>query len=140
MEYLGLRISADGISPLQNKVEAIQSWEPPTTTYHLRSFLGAVGYYRKFIHGFSRIAHPLTELTKDNPTRVDETASNVTNAKFGRKVKTQSFNSNEWTAECQTAFDTLKTALLTAPVLQLPDNTRPFEIMTEVTLFFLWLR
>ena len=135
VEYLGLRISTNGISPLQNKVQAIQSWEPPTTTYHLRSFLGAVGFYRKFIHGFSRIAHPLTELTKDNPTRVAEVASNVTNAKFGRRVKTQSFNSNEWTAECQTAFETLKTALLTAPVLRLPDNTRRFEIMTDASKY-----
>jgi hypothetical protein len=107
VEYLGLRISRDGISPLQNKVEAIQSWEPPTTTYHLRSFLGAVGYYRKFIHGFSRIAHPLTELTKDDPSRITADASNVTNAKFGRRVKTQSFKSGEWTAACQSAFETL---------------------------------
>ena len=52
-------VSADGIYVYPQKVEAVASWEQPTTMTEVRSFLGLVGYYRRFIEGFSKIARPL---------------------------------------------------------------------------------
>ena len=46
------------------KVEAILNWKPPTSVTEIRSFLGLAGYYRKFVEGFSKIAAPLTRLTR----------------------------------------------------------------------------
>ena len=74
-----------------------------------RSFLGAVGFYRRFIPNFSEIAAPLTDLTKDN-------------YKF------------KWTNKHHTAFITLKEALLTAPVLRLPDFGLTFIVVTDASL------
>ena len=48
----------------QQKVEAILNWKPPMSVTEIRSFLGLAGYYRKFVEGFSKIAAPLTRLTR----------------------------------------------------------------------------
>ena len=133
IKYLGLNISNDGVTPFEDKVEIVKNWERPVSLYHLRSFLGAVGYYRKFIFNFAKIARPLTDLTKDNPNREKFVADNVTMTKFGRKMRTQRIGPEEWTRECQVAFDSLKQALCSHPVLQLPDPTKPYEIMTDAS-------
>ena len=57
-------VSADGISVDPQKIEAILDWKPPTNVTEVRSFLGLAGYYRKFVEGFSKIATPLTKLTR----------------------------------------------------------------------------
>ena len=62
--FLGHIVSAEGISVDPQKVEAILNWKPPTSVTEIRSFLGLAGYYRKFVEGFSKIATPLTRLTK----------------------------------------------------------------------------
>ena len=62
--FLGHVVSAEGISIDPQKIEAIVDWRPPTNIIEVRSFLGLVGYYRKFVEGFSRIATPLTKLTR----------------------------------------------------------------------------
>lgn len=62
IEYLGHFISAAGVSTDPNKVKAIEQWPTPTTQKQLRSFLGLANYYRRFIKGYSIIAHPLTNL------------------------------------------------------------------------------
>ena len=62
--FLGHVISAEGISVDPHKIEAIVNWKPPTNVSEVRSFLGLVGYYRKFVEGFSKIATPLTNLLK----------------------------------------------------------------------------
>ena len=64
VELLGHTVSTEGISPLPKKVEVIAQWLPPTTITQLQSFLGAVGYYRKFILNFASIAKPLFRLLK----------------------------------------------------------------------------
>ena len=62
--FLGHIVSAEGVSVDPQKVEAILDWKPPTSATEIRSFLGLAGYYRKFVEGFSRIAAPLTKLTR----------------------------------------------------------------------------
>ena len=57
-------VSAEGISIDPHKIEAIVDWRPPTNIIEVRSFLGLAGYYRKFVEGFSKIANPLTKLTR----------------------------------------------------------------------------
>ena len=63
IQYLGHILSATGIRPLPSKTHAIQHMQPPTTPKQVRAFLGLVGYYRKFIKGFAKIAKPLMMLT-----------------------------------------------------------------------------
>jgi len=99
VSYLGHVITAHGVAMDQDKVEAVPSWPQPHSPRGLRGFLGLAGYYRRFIQNYRTIAAPLTALLRK--------------AAF------------VWSPEATEAFETLKTALSTAPVLQLPnfDNT-----------------
>jgi len=63
IKLLGHRISAEGMIPDPNKVTAIEALEQPTTISKLRGFLGAVGFFRKYIQGFGQIAKPLNNMT-----------------------------------------------------------------------------
>ena len=91
-------------------MHAIQEWEPPTKVHELRSFLGLVNYYRRFIKGYSARAAPLTDLLKKNKAW-------------------------EWTTKCQEAFEDLKKAICEEPVLNLPDHTKPYELHTDASDF-----
>lgn len=104
--FLGHIISAEGIATDPEKTRLIAEWPAPTNLKLLRGFLGLAGYYRKFVEGFSRKAAPLNNLLKKN----------------------RSFN---WTSECQTAFEELKLALTTPPVLALPDEHGTFILDTD---------
>ena len=90
--FLGHVISKDGIMMDPNKIEVVVSWDRPTNVSEVRSFLGITGYCRRFLEGFSRIATPLTQLTREN-------------VKF------------ECKEECEKSFQELKQRLVTAPVL-----------------------
>jgi hypothetical protein len=90
------------------KLAGIRDWPSPTTVKQTRSFLGFGNYYRRFISRFAEIARPLHELTK----------------------KDKIWN---WTNECQTAFETLKERFSTAPVLTMPDTTKPFILETDAS-------
>jgi hypothetical protein len=62
--FLGHIISKGGISVDQSKVQDVLSWKAPTSVGDIRSFLGLVGYYQRFIEGFLKISKPMTELLK----------------------------------------------------------------------------
>ena len=64
MRFLGHEVSASGVSVDPKKVEAIICWERSKSVFEIRSFLGLTGYYRRFIEDFSRLAAPMTRLTR----------------------------------------------------------------------------
>ena len=113
VEYLGFDVGAYGIKPSLSKVQAVADWPVPTSVKDVRSFLGLASFYRKFIQFFSEIAAPLTDLTK--------------------KGRAEIWSSEVWGAKEEEAFRRLKTAMLTAPVLQLPDFDREFVVTTDAS-------
>ena len=104
--YLGHIVSAQGVEVDARKVEAIQKMKAPTSLTGLRSFLGAVGYYRRFISRFSATAAPLNWLLKSTSVW-------------------------SWNTAQEDAFQKLKAALLKAPVLIYPDWSNPFIVETD---------
>jgi hypothetical protein len=105
---LGHMISKRGIEVDKAKVEVVEKLPPPTDIKYSRSFLGHVGFYRRFIKDFSKITKSLTNLLQ----------------------KDVSFNFDE---KCLVAFRTLKRPLITAPIIQPPDWSQPFEIMCDAS-------
>ena len=67
MDYSGFEVGRDGIRTSPEKVRAILDWPRPLSMHDVRSFLGLASYYRKFIRGFSQLAKPLTDLTRERP-------------------------------------------------------------------------
>ena len=63
VRFMGHVVSASRVSMDWEKVEAVMSWERPKSVFEIRNFLGLVGYYRRFIEDFSRLAAPMTRLT-----------------------------------------------------------------------------
>lgn len=112
VDFLGFIISAAGIECDPRKLSAVRDWPAPTTVTQVKSFLGFAGFYRKFIKHFSSIAAPLTDLTKDAPSK---------NAKI------------TWTAVQQDAFDALKTAMTSPPVLLPFDPSKPTRLTTDAS-------
>ncbi|XP_028237026.1 uncharacterized protein LOC114416364 [Glycine soja] len=106
VEYLGHLVSQRGVEPMPDKIAAIVNWPQPHSTRAVRSFLGLAGFYRRFIRGYAMIADPLVKATSD-PFR--------------------------WTPQAQQAFEDLKSALSTAPVLALPDFQEPFTVETDAS-------
>nr|CAN67535.1 hypothetical protein VITISV_032523 [Vitis vinifera] len=110
VSFLGHRIKDGKLMMDDSKVKAIQEWDPPTKVPQLRSFLGLVNYYRRFIKGYSARAAPLTDLLKKNKAW-------------------------EWDERCQQAFEDLKKPVTEEPVLALPDHTKVFEVHIDASDF-----
>ena len=108
IQYLGHILGIEGIKPVPVKTEAIRAMHPPVNLKQVRAFLRLVGYYRKFIKNFAKIAKPLTMLT-----RMD--------VKF------------EWKETHHDAFMKLKEAIIWAPILQYLDTTKPYIVYTDAS-------
>jgi hypothetical protein len=93
------------------KVTAINEWPVPQKLKDVESFLSMINFWQKFIKDFSAIACLLHKLKKDVPF--------------------------EWTKACQDAFDALKWALITAPILKIPQENLPYLLETDVSGFVL---
>jgi len=103
---LGHLVSERGIEIDKAKIEVIEHLPLPVTIKGIWSFLGHAGFYRRFMKDFSFIARPLTGLLgKDVPFEFDDA--------------------------CLQAFEILKKALISAPIIQPPDWSLPFEIMCD---------
>ena len=110
LTFLGHVVSAGGVSPDPTKVEAIAQLAAPADVSQLRSFLGCCNFYERFIRGYARIASPLTDL-------------------LGSRVPW------EWGPTQSTAFEVLRSALTSAPVLVIPDMRGDFTIDTDASAY-----
>ena len=99
-------MSKDGIYVDPEKIKAITKWPVPKNVTDIRSFMGIIGYYRKFIEGFSKMAYPITSLHKK-----------------GKKF--------EWTEKCMERFNKLKHLLITAAILNIADPFKDFIVCTD---------
>ena len=106
VDYLGFEVSLGGIKASPSKIRVVIEWPRPKSVHNVCSFLGLASYYRRFVRGFSEMARPLTELTR---ARVEW----------------------KWSTSQHQAFNRLKLALTTAPVLRLPDFERQFVLTTN---------
>ena len=116
IEYLRHVVSGKGISTNPKKIEAVSKWPTHKTVYDVRSFLGFVGYYRRFIKNFSRITKPIREVTTGLENQSKRTAK-----------KTYI----EWTDAADTAFEHLKAMCVSTPILAYPDYQLPFTLHTD---------
>ena len=96
VKFLGHVVLASSVSIDPDKVDAVIIWERPKSVFDIRSILGRVGYCRRFIEDFSRLAAPMTRLARKG-------------VKF------------EWTDFCKGAFQELKRRLTSAPILIVPE-------------------
>jgi hypothetical protein len=107
---LGHIVSSKGIEVDNAKIDIIKSLPYPTNVKQVRSFLGHAGFYRRFIKGFSKITTPISKLLQKDVDFIFDDS-------------------------CKKAFEDLKTALTTAPILKSPDWSKPFEIMCDASDF-----
>ncbi|KAA0067940.1 pol protein [Cucumis melo var. makuwa] len=98
----------EGVSVDPAKIEVVTNWPRPSTVSEIRSFLGLAGYYRRFVEDFSRIASPLTQLTRKGTPFV-------------------------WSPTCESSFQELKQKLVTAPILTVPDGSGSFVIYSDAS-------
>ena len=110
IKYLGFNLGSNCIAPLTDRVEAIKALPLPDTKSKLRSFIGTVAFYNKFIHNFAGIAAPITEMLK--------------------KGSSEKLN---WNKIQMDSFVKLQNALVQAPVLRLPDVTKTFCLRTDAS-------
>ena len=108
--YLGYTIGRGLIKPQEAKLCAIQNWPRPVTKKQVRGFCGLCSYYRRFIHHYSTLAAPLTDLTTKKHSRMVQ-----------------------WTPAAEEAFCNLKRALCSEPVLTSPDFSKEFVVQADAS-------
>ena len=122
IKYLGHNVSSEGIATDPEKIRCVKDWPVPQTLEQLQSFLGFVGYYRRFIKDFSKISRPLYDMFK---------GSGCNKKKKHRKPKSGPF---QWQECHQTAFEKLVDMCCEAPILAYADYTKPFTVHTDASL------
>jgi len=108
VNFLGHVVSNEGVLPDLSKTSKVKEWPTPTSVQEVQRFLGLANYYRRFVRNFASIAKPLHQATEK-----------------GKHFK--------WTDECEQAFLQLKGCLTSAPVLAMPDWTKPFILDTDAS-------
>ena len=108
VKFLGHVMSASGVSVDPEKVEAVMSYERPKSVFEIRIFLGLTGYYRRFIEDFSRLAAPMTKLTRNE-------------VKF------------EWNDLCEREFQELKRRLTPALILIVPERGQRYTVYCDAS-------
>ena len=108
IKILGHLVSKNQVRMDPKKVQAIVDWQSPRHVKDLSSFLGLANYYRKFIAGYSKKAVSLTDLLKKDAKWV-------------------------WSKQCEEAFQNLKNAIASKPILKFPDFELPFEVHTDAS-------
>jgi len=108
MEYLGHELSEEDVRPVQLLVTAVSEFPRPRDAVEVKRFVHLAGYYRKFLEAFGSIMAPMTRLLK----------------------KAQEW---EWTEAQEFAFERVKTALTTKPLLVYPDFALPFRLVTDTS-------
>ena len=114
INYLAHHVSKRGVLPSKKNLEAIARCPPPDTYTKVKSFVGLVGHYRRFIKGFANIAAPLYNLTSGE--NKDKKSEHL-----------------DLPLEAREAFDCLKAACLQAPILAFPDFGKPFLLETDAS-------
>ena len=104
--FLGHILDKDGIHVNDEKIKIVKDFPVPRTQKQIKSFLGLAAYYKKFVRQFSQISAPMRHLLQKDVEFV-------------------------WTDDCQKSFESLKNALITAPILALPDFDREFILTTD---------
>ena len=113
VEYLGYIITLDGIRPNQAKILTIKNWPKPTNTKELRSFLGMVGYYRRFIKGYADLTKPLSNHLRG---KNNSDSSPI-----------------ELTSEELKCFESMKQVISGNDILTYSDFDKPFLITTDAS-------
>ena len=107
IEFLGLIVSKGKVKMDPIKVSGIQKWPVPNNKKELQQFLGFCNFYRRFVKDYSKIAKPMTQLTGNDTWK--------------------------WGTEQQTAFDTLKETIMTAPCLCIPEDEGQFRVEADAS-------
>jgi hypothetical protein len=110
IDFLGHRISSNGIFMDPKKISSILEWPTPTCVKDIQSFLGLANYYRRFIPNFAKLAHPLNALLRKDSEIL-------------------------WSEEAEESFNTIKSKFTSAPVLAYPDRNLPFMVETDSSNF-----
>lgn len=110
IEYLGMIISGGKIAMDPKKLSGVVDWPVPTKVKHVQAFLGFANFYRRFIQDFAAITKPLTNLTTKDKTW-------------------------DWGVDEQYAFESLKRAFTTAPILKIPDDYNRFRLAADASDF-----
>ena len=110
VEYLRVVVSHNSVKMDPAKVARVAEWPTPSNKKEVQSFLGFTNFYQKFIEGFLHISLPLFDLTKTDSTF-------------------------KWSSKEKLAFDTLKDRITSAPILALPDNSRPYCVEADSSDF-----
>ena len=103
ISFLGMIVGKGGLKVDPKKIEVLRDWPTPKTLTDVRSFMGLLQFFRRFIKDFSKLATPLTNLTKK-----------------GEGIQ-------KWDISCDKAFESLKKAIISAPILVSPDWKKPFR-------------